>query len=53
MKSIRRMCVTGVALFTLLAIPVRLAAQQHHVDAVQPAHGCTGERLCCAGTRPS
>jgi trimeric autotransporter adhesin len=34
MKSAKLWCVTGVVLFTLLAIPVRLAAQQHPADGL-------------------
>jgi hypothetical protein len=34
MKSVNLTCIIGVALFTLLAIPVRLAAQQHPVDGL-------------------
>jgi hypothetical protein len=34
MKSARLTCVTGLALFTLLTLPVQLTAQQHRVDGL-------------------
>jgi hypothetical protein len=53
MKSAKLTFITGIALFTLLTIPVRLATQQRPVDGLQLARRCTGECLRRAGARPS